>query len=76
MGRKPFAVVLRSAHRARVPGRPRAARRLDRRHKPDVSSPLSLTISVTGCASYDPIVPLCTGPPPLALSFRRWARRS
>jgi len=37
--------------------------------RPDVASPLSLTISVTGCASYDPSVPLCAGPPPLALSF-------
>jgi len=37
--------------------------------RPDVASPLSLSISVTGCAAYDPLVPLCTGPPPLALSF-------
>jgi hypothetical protein len=37
--------------------------------KPDVASPLSLRISVTGCASDDPNVPLCAGPPPLALSF-------
>ena len=37
--------------------------------RPDVASPLALSISVTGCAAYDPLVPLCTGPPPLALSF-------
>jgi PKD repeat protein len=37
--------------------------------RPDVASPLSLSISVTGCAWYDPSVPLCAGQPPLALSF-------
>jgi hypothetical protein len=37
--------------------------------KADVTSPLSISISVTGCATYDPTVPLCAGPPPLTLSF-------
>jgi PKD domain-containing protein len=37
--------------------------------KSDVPSPLTLDIAVTGCASYDPTTPICTGRPPLTLSF-------
>lgn len=37
--------------------------------RPDVASPLSLIVSVTGCATYDENVPMCAGPPPLTLSF-------
>ena len=37
--------------------------------KADVTSPLSISISVTGCTTYDATVPLCAGPPPLGLSF-------
>jgi len=37
--------------------------------KVDVSTPLTLAIAVTGCASYDPAAVICTGRPPLVVSF-------
>ena len=71
MGRKPFAFVACVALTGLACGGPATAPHdasIDG-VKPDVSSPLALTISVTGCTSYDPVVPLCSGPPPLALAF-------
>lgn len=71
MGRKPFAFVACVALTGLACGGPATAPHdasIDGM-KPDVSSPLALTISVTGCTSYDPVVPLCSGPPPLALAF-------
>lgn len=35
----------------------------------DAPEPLALDFTVTGCGSYDPAVPRCSGPPPLTLGF-------
>src|SRR5215471_10622592 len=35
----------------------------------DVPEPLALDFAVTGCTSYDPNMPRCSGPPPLTLAF-------
>jgi hypothetical protein len=37
--------------------------------KTDAANPLTLEIAVTGCDTYDPTGPVCTGKPPLSLSF-------